>query len=1789
MIQLKPPSTRLFDSLPTRPPTPPRDPSAHITSAEPGVLSDVTNAIIQQASRSPKRPSIHTPPGSSPLSSAENIRGDSGAGRKRVEWSPWTDYHKPSSSSASQQELDLMKIKPLPPSRERVSTKSILKRHEGKSLTGEPLPFHSPSLRAHDNLAIMLESSLDQLGSKARSGRLDAYTMLTRTLKAYDNFPEPGLIKENMKVFESFIRRDLQATSPDTASPDAALIVQALKLLTVFIWTPQISTALTDSFRIFVVERAASVLESGGTAKMLITHYLHLMGQQKFSAKVITAERASRLLTALVNLDRNVRGNGVLSERLMVFQRLLTQTPQLMATRAETWLYHLFTGMLSKLREVRSRAIGFGTEVGKVLGSNPQFSRTVAELMDREFGKSTLSEWAVARLKNMGSERMEASQVAQIWGVVVLLLRGRPHQLENWQNLGSWLVVIQGCFNSSELSCRYQANIAWSRFISAISPNEKTGSTMIALLRQPIAQQLEKKTTDKTADRARLMTFGTLHTLLYHSLGPGLSVRHLRLFWDQYVSQIVGKTLIQGGKDVEHGCLILSALLDGGHARSWSANRVHEGPAISLEELPRIDPKWVRSNSGVVLKEIERALSSAHWSASAADNFESPRQCLWTGYVKTIAEAGSKEVRITDDLMMAVAHTTTLLCRFWQNRPTTEGSSTSSDQAFIGRFSFLVKSFMTTVGSMPLTDRLLRRTAPDAFEAVGSASDSESCDELLSPMHHLLRLWVASPPDVQASSSLGAMMHELLEVACKDRSSSSSRLRFLRECYDVLRRDDLSVSEYRVSMVIWKSVAEHSVAALSDLPATDQSLCLDDSMRNGPAFKDVVRILGQGRGTKSDPGYAAAWMRLLQCATETAARVGGIAAVMVAVLGPLAQEYLLDSVSMSDGILPLLSHLLQQLTYAPASQSYEAAQKQLWGKRSPGTISTDSDPYSLVHQLADRMLVSSYGGIDSYEADELCAMLSSVSGMIDRCPASFLPVLLHQAQHGLSAWIEDAEHKLKPSSGSDWELSLAITNLSAVVTAAIERLPSRDSVACQRLEALLLAGLRSSRGVVVAQAVDSWRKTFGAEKDIQYSDALKAALSEIHAAEELRLPSLLLNVQDKTTANQLSPSPGGDATAKAPVLIKHPYPESVTDRAVPANQTADSCLSSVDRERPASLAAALPGIEASSLPMSKNQPRDSSVYPSSRGSPPALERVEADGQHRFDAGPERSSTPPRGAKPSIEFADLPAAPTTHSQGTRFNLPALSLNSGFASGSAVVREGSVTPTLPPPNHSLMEEFLGSSPTPRPGQSTDYSTIMEEECPRSPYMTRGRYCSEMIEVEDPPSSPPRSLDAPLVHGRTTQGQDISGASSTSFPSLDVDPLIFTSNESPDQQLLDEQLRTMEDAAAAASEADQQGTSDLQKSSLESAVSSRCETLEVQGGNERCVTPLASLADGGPSFTEPGHAPQTRKRKRPTSESKSVKKSRRESHLMDSTSTSSPLSHDDNVLDCIVVASTIARTTESSRAATIKAEPSPSPKKRSRNPPAAKSRRVIGTRSKVNTSEDGTVTSRHCWLSRKNRVSAPGVEIEEASLDDQEDISNASDDAAGATTIRGRRRSLRLRSVSQSSLADSDHDGRSRKKTFRPGNVADVPAGDTKETAVETTQEARSPADLPAPFEDGEGPSAEAIAAAFPTSPAPRTAAPLEDSTPHITPGSILDDPVIEVEKSGQRSADPMTVALARAEEDDTMATTGAQEVLQRLQGVMADVQGLELERGEVRKIDDTLFELRRALFRCERSRD
>ncbi|KAL8854269.1 MAG: hypothetical protein Q9221_000983 [Calogaya cf. arnoldii] len=1277
-------------------------------------------------------------PNESPSSSSEYFAGSGGTLHKRVVFSPWHEYH---THTADNRAVIDVKLRPLPPSRECIaSRKPILK-------ASPAIPFLQPLVFDSDQgLAVMLQSVTGRLTQASRDLRLDTYKTLLGCLAAHDNVPKTQTLVDHLSGFLEFLRRDIVAKQPATATFDTELVTSALKILSAMVCTQSLVDAMPEDFCTFVAEKAISSLEHQETPKIMVDHYMQLLGRQKFPERVVNPARVNRLLNSLNGLEDRVKGNRVIGLKVMIYQRLLLQAKNLMVGRAGQWLEFLIVCLASSIKDIRIRAIAFGTDAALALGETTTVSQTCLDLLNREHPSGAkVVDSLGSRMHELLNDKDGAIHVPQIWSVVVLFLRSRHHQIERWEHLTNWFGIMQHSFNSSDAKVKRQANIAWNRLVSAIGLDTSTGLSMVKMLRQPIAAQLERKSSDKHLKAAKQVACSSYCNLLYFAFRPqppqeqlDLYWKRLDLYWENFVVPVLSPKASSTKSDYAFACQVLAAVFSSHEPRSWEQNRAHQASLlIKPEELPCLDSKWVRHRAPKIISMLEGFL--LHTNCPSLDDFRKSHFFVaWQSFAKALGEAASKDVhKVYMETMAAFAQFTSMLNRYWHQK---DGTT----EVFVRRLevcTLLINETLAKVGFRPFVEkRLFRDSSGSAFEAAETPSSrsSHSRRYLNTSIMYILEFLVNDSYGTETSASYKEAIQALLTIALHAASGKRRKLAIIRQlATDVLSRPYVTIPS---RVVFWNCLAKETEAVLA-LPKM-KTPASDSPQYPGQDYWQCIQLLGLGFRESAD-GICPSWKSLSDVLLRDIENEIGEAGIVLAYTEPVASVMLEIIKTCSDPCWRYGSYIVHQARWPLSRKESERARKKLWGPEQPVSKEASLDAFVHLYEMVATLLKSAYSSPQSASLDAVVELMTSVTSFVHRCPLSMKAVCLSKMQLGLKVWIEDKNAIV--SSMADTRahgiLYPAMKVLWKTVVEALESVAKPDSNFLDMFEDLFKAGFSSRHRSVVNSMITVWNRIFAGADTLEYPDALQAVLTTLRTTVDLELPGFIDHAEPERISSPVNLLDSQEeefavkpqsASAKASRLLMAPASHSSIRSRKLASHSPGTPSARVSRRQPRM------------TPKAAFRHNDSQIEFAAIESSP-LNPGSGEAQHLTEHQKETRERQDNDAPMFKDIRSSPRAPQSAERPIE-----LKLHKKQITGKPLDVDAEPSPTFPP-GDATMNEFLGSSPTPHSSCRSSVDHNFDDDPgsspPFSPMPTPRRLptgVTTRLDIANPPKAPLLAVD-------------------------------------------------------------------------------------------------------------------------------------------------------------------------------------------------------------------------------------------------------------------------------------------------------------------------------------------------------------------------------------------------------------------------------------------------------------
>ena len=1337
-------ASSLFDSLPARPPTPPREISTAIEDAI--SFLDDSNEVERLTIKShAAKKSVDVVPSRSPPSSQDSSGHSNQA--KKVGFSPHPVYHKISGPDhLSSPNARLAKYSPS--TKRTQPLKSILKLSNAPPPTPEERDAHATYFSPGEpgSFNKMLQATIHQLSGPSRSSRLDAYLALNGALQAYDDVPDQSVMAQKMDIFMQFFSRDL-AWKDTNGITDTQIVSQALKLTTCILFSPKLSAPLDDDFKTFLVDRSIAVMENLDSSKAILKQHMYVLSQQRFHSSIMTSGRVDRALNALQTIEDRCSGNSVIGTRLVIYKRFLEQAPTVMLVRIHDWLEHVFHSMLSSIKEVRVRAIETGIQAGIRLGTQPHAAKALQDMLDTEVEEGqSYHEYLSERLVQMISDKELATCVPRIWSAVILFFRSKRRPLEQWPALKKWLRTIQRCFNSNDISVRYQATLAWDKLVFAVMPDSSTNKTLRDMLSLPLSPGMNKIGADKFSQQVRQFTLESYYNVLHYGFRPGLSNEDYDNAWEAFVEPIQ-PGMLKLNSETPHRLVyqIIGGLI-GGNSGLWNINLALEDAPLRPADLPKLDPRWVRSRLRRILNLLERTIAVGMWHRSETNK---DLDAIWLSLMQSIVDAGSQEVKTTIDLKEAIAVLVSFFRRLWNGCSPPSGNADT--YYWLERYGSLVDTMLSTLGSTPFTEDILATRKDDTIEVASTPSHRSSKHQSAprSPLVILIGQFYYPPKVISYDTWYQQSALILLRRFLCSKSTPASMLDLLKRSLHVWKEPPYKDAERLVRIRIWQVVAQSATSALKleqDLSKVSGSQTLGHTLRNG------VDILTTGLVTTDAASSTVEQAKFYTALRDFAKSGAGDGGVVLAVMEPCAKSMLGfgDTVSLWTR-MRFATHMLQRKPSLNTRQSLDQAQKLLWGVALASHKSSTYDPYEHVNTLIADLLIALYNNIeqpDDGDPDGLRVFFTSVLEFLEKMPTSLLPTALRTTQNGFFIWIADGARKTSENKVVNAMVSIEgikpckqLLKLPQVHDAwntllrLLRTLPMKDSNLLRAMEPLLIAGFSSPHRSLVQETIVFWNETFGLEQSLQYPDQLESVLRAWLVDADINLPTFpesngekvpaslpeFFDSQSQEAVQPFAPKLLSGANRNIQTKFAQPIAQSIFFTANQSPNKLHTTDSSPARRRPRS--------SASSTPKARLRHDDSQIQfaPIDSSPLPPVDESQVFTEHQKEVKARQEQN-------AQQFPDLSSSPMAHSTA----LPkSVSKRLNFTSEvDKDDNEGFGTPTGLPDANALVSDDMPSSPTPSSTKDASQGAIEVDDGQQDD--------EEERDVQDPPSSPPRLAD-------------------------------------------------------------------------------------------------------------------------------------------------------------------------------------------------------------------------------------------------------------------------------------------------------------------------------------------------------------------------------------------------------------------------------------------------------------
>lgn len=1106
----------------SQPPTPPKhlDNDRYVDEAIKSLDTTFSSPISHSGADLSSRtvPHLDTPPPSSPIeeSAAEQLQKRT----KRLRFSSETRICGEQASGAESSTHVFcsaparMKIQP--------SAKSILKASDYKPSSAPPSLGSSgsafPPGHTFESLAIMLQSVVTALSSSDLHTRRDAYHALTTSLRAYKDFPSIENLTSSLTTLEQCIERDISITPPSAKVPEQALQCA-------FVLIGRLPEAVSARFLSNLIDRSIKILEGCDVPKETAKHQLNLLTLDEMYGRSMTSDRAKRLLKGLTDTDKWLIGQSILGVRLIIYKQIARHQPNCLLEDVQTYLPHVFHGLVSSVKELRLRAMETGLALGNILGERQRFSRAVEILLETKSNDGTPYAAHVRNVLNgMLKRAHDLEHVPQVWGVVTMMLRGNPKLVWKWLQNRDWLMILQSCFNKGDTTLNRFAWTAWNLAIFAAGSLLVDQEDVCKRLVQPVIGHLQRFTT-KAEDPVKQAAYSTLNLLWYNAFGQPLEDSKAEACWKHLVHDVCRKVLEKNPQEATRLGRRISQVLSGPGLKVWRSDRaVDSGKApVSIQELPRIDPQWTRRYCTHILSTTKLFVLSLPRSKPNSE----AAKLLWHSLMISMSQATEKEIKVSKESKKAIATIVNALLEL----------SRSSESMHVLQFRGIcdfATSAVTCLGPDVLVEESIRMTAEGQFESLtspvkhGQASAGMVEAAFVSIFRILASCDMSNITGGEVSIALSAVLCPLLQL----RGGIWSTITTLRNCWAALGPHLAHVIQAQSSMgFMWQAIVELAQVTLeaSDIVSRKKGT---DSL--GREYLNVVAIIGAGlhlRNSRCTRLLYELYRRVSRCARDDA----GDGGYLLAVAAPCTKLCVDSNEASTVALIGFLSAMSEEGIPTPDEKALAQVAKVLGERFISSTTDGPLEWFMNICQLACRSLTRSYNEIENLDGvviDESLAAVLRLSDDITRLgnrlgPVSALFIL--EIQDGLTSWAQEKEEKIQTHSepGLDCMNKVEICPSSTGIeifpvtdySLQVERLwrrqlqiMSRQRVYEKQLakfEDCFVKGFCSYHKNIANSTIEAWNALMDSDASVRPSPRFLAILEQLQTHTEIQVPTVM--------------------------------------------------------------------------------------------------------------------------------------------------------------------------------------------------------------------------------------------------------------------------------------------------------------------------------------------------------------------------------------------------------------------------------------------------------------------------------------------------------------------------------------------------------------------------------------------------------------------------------------------------------------------------------------------------------
>ncbi|KAK9240486.1 Rap1-interacting factor 1 N terminal-domain-containing protein [Lipomyces kononenkoae] len=648
-----------------------------------------------------------------------------------------------------------------------IHCKSILKSRP-------PLPNSSPSasslavsfgLETYPSFTAMLETMCAALEANDNHTKLDVYLNLNSALRGLKSYPDSGCLLNKITVLATYIRRDIEFPSDSLEGCESRVMIQALKFFTLLVSLDQVVHLIDPETISWILNLSISAIEDPYIKKNMLLCHLSFLASQRLT-RLFNNELSNRVFDVLMRVHS--RSKSIEGQCYQNFSTLVTMTPAVMLQRASEWVPLVLRASFSESSAMQSKAVLPLRVASRIFLGVKEFSRAVYEAFNMPVRPDKSPEVGKECIKTIFDECYEnieillknkhEEHILSVWETIVVLLiawgRRRDERLDKWSYLNKWLDVFRKCVNSTDVAVRARAICAWQKLSYAwLTTAIIATDSDLSKRRTGILLTIFKFFQDNKPETMSALT-STFSKMVCLIMRPYVStsqisasefgLRQCEFTWNQLVVPVVHDNCLHNPSTFTIAATILHAML--ATSSKTTPNRTEPElcfGTVSLNDIPKLNGKWTRARTELVLETIGKAFDKA----LTLQDRELAMQ-VWSAFLANIQSITKREVRQSPESMESIAS----ICNYVQTYVKKSDMQPAT-------FKFLILSIMETFGMTTLAEKtfacdengnFIGTASPSSKTVLNNGEFTGSSVNLDSPF---VRLWRAYITALQVSAS----------------------------------------------------------------------------------------------------------------------------------------------------------------------------------------------------------------------------------------------------------------------------------------------------------------------------------------------------------------------------------------------------------------------------------------------------------------------------------------------------------------------------------------------------------------------------------------------------------------------------------------------------------------------------------------------------------------------------------------------------------------------------------------------------------------------------------------------------------------------------------------------------------------------------------------------------------------------------------------------------------------------------------------------------------------------------